>query len=277
MLIPWALYLTKKDRFNNNIKLYSFCAGFITGFFQFIRAFSGIDTALFILSIFFFKLSTFSYKKYSVLTVLFLCGVGIPSLYFNQEYKKSISYFQNFHNNLAIGNNKHIFWHNIYIGFGLLKPGNNDNIEYNDNFGFSVAQKEDPMVIENTIAYEEIIKNKTIGLVKNNLQFVLFTIFAKIGIMLFYLFKYANIGLFFALIYRKPWYLELPFWISLAFYALFPILTMPTLPEYSLGFITCAALYGLVSINYAIQQGFCNDIKMFFRRIIMTFKSLKTT
>lgn len=267
-LVPWALYFAKKGLYNKPLLIFSFFSGFFIKLLSFIRAYSGLGVLLFITTLFFGK-NIFSKKQLTTLFLLFLVGSTIPELYFSHAYKQSVAYAQN---NLRIENidqNMHVFWHPIYLGFGLLKWQNTDNIRYDDTFGFEKARQIKSDVTIYSPEYETILKNEVINLIKNHWHFFLFTLFAKIGILFFYLLKYTNIGLLVALFYRKPWFLELPFWISTSFYALFPLIGMPTHIEYVLGFITFATFYAVISINYGLEIiGLNLDFVMYRKRYL---------
>ena len=257
-LVPWSLYFYKRKKYDRSLLLYLFFAGIWIGFFNYIRTYSGIGVGLFILTLFSLKYKAQWLKKISFTGIMFL-GIAVPYIFFSNAYNTYKTYAQEQLVGFSIGEKNHVFWHNIYIGFGFLKYGNPDDITYDDNFGTKTVQNKVPGITlkGNTPEYERTLKNEVLNLFKNHLQFVLFTLFAKIGILLFYLIKFANIGLLAAFFYRKPWQLELPFWIGMSFYSLFSILTMPFM-EYALGFISLAALYGIISINYALNQGLLN-------------------
>jgi hypothetical protein len=254
-IIPWALYFAKNNIHNTPFfnKMFFFFSGMYLAFFHYIRTYSGIGALLFIISLF-SLIRVFSKKQLCNFLFIFLGGAALPTLYFNHAYNTSVAYSKENLQHQLVGEKNHVFWHNIYIGFGFLKFGNVDNISYDDSFAFNKAREIDPKIsLENTKQYEEILKNEIINLIKNHWNFVLLTIFAKIGILLLFLLKYANFGLLCALLFRKPWYFEIPFLFATAFYALFPLLTVPLL-EYTLGFIACVSLYGIISINYALEQ-----------------------
>jgi len=52
---------------------------------------------------------------------------------------------------------------------------------------------------------------------------------------------------------RKPVWLELAFWLAIAFNGLYGILVLPN-PKYLVGLIAFAALYGVYSIEFAAGQ-----------------------
>ncbi len=265
-IVPWSLYFWKQKKYTDNFLLFSFAVGIIVGFFQYIRAYSGIGTILFFFILFSNYLFSKNNKAIKSICLLAL-GLALPVLYFNRIHTSSLNYLKsNLSHTVQIQKN-HLFWHPVYLGFGFLKTLNSNNIEWSDEFGYKKVNEKNPgITIKNTLEYEEVLKNEVYNLFKNHFQFVLFTIFAKIGIMLFYLVKYANFGLIIALFYRKPWPLELAFWIGMGFYAIFPILAIPIFIEYALGFISVATLYGIVSINYALEHGLLNR---FIRRKIV--------
>jgi hypothetical protein len=251
-LVPWALYFAKKELYNKPLFIFNFCSGFFIKLLSFIRAYSGFGVLLFTITLFLGK-NIFSKKQLITLFLFFLAGSTIPELYFSNAYNQSIAYAQS---NLCTKNtdkNMHILWHTIYIGFGLLKWQNTNKISYNDTFGIKKVHQIKPDVKVYSTEYENILKNEVINLIKNHWNFFIFTLFAKIGILLFYLLKYANIGLLTAFLYRKPLFLELPFWVGMSFYALFPLLGMPTHIEYVLGFITFVIFYAVISINYGLE------------------------
>jgi hypothetical protein len=252
-VIPWALYFAQRQKTDFIFYFHMFMIGLYAGFLQFIRAYSSLGIILFSALLYALHMPSCStWKSRSLLLVML--GLSIPYAYFSYQYNCSVHYMNNNTNIAHIGDNKHVFWHNIYLGFGLLKPGNSDNITYDDAYAFNKAQQvNNNLVLHDTKEYEAVIKQEVLNLLQHNIRFVLFTIFAKIGIMLLYLLQYANIGLIAAYLYRKSWKIELPFFICALYYMLFPILTMPTVTEYVLGFISCATLYGLVSINHVLE------------------------
>lgn len=258
-LMPWSLYFAKRNFYDNYLLLFLCCAGFTISFFNYIRAYAGFGVFLFMIFLFATSLNI-TKKQWLNLSFAFLVGASIPNIYFNYSYNQSIIYIKN--SSTTMPEKKHVFWHNIYIGFGFLQD-NNPGIIYDDSAGEKKVQETTPgLTLEKTQEYEAILKNEVINLIKNHWQFVLFTLFAKLGILLFYLLQYANVGLFLALLFPKPWNLEIAFLLALAFYAIFPLLTMPY-PEYALGFISCATIYGIVSINYVVQK---NNLKRILNR-----------
>lgn len=261
-IIPWVLYWAQRRRYDTFLLTGSFLCGFWIALCHYIRAYSGIGALIF--AGIMLATSSFLTKKQKV--AVLLCGVlgALPVIgYMQYTYRASVDYVTQHLPHSAVAQPHHVFWHNIYLGFGFLK--HNNDIEYRDGYGEEKA-KEKGVAIEQADQYEKVIRNEIIDLIQHHTTFVLFTFFAKLGIMFFLLLKFANVGLLASFFVRKPWQLELSFWSALLFYALFPLLTMPTLLEYSLGFITCAVLYAVVSINYAIEQKWHHRVWMALMR-----------
>jgi hypothetical protein len=76
---------------------------------------------------------------------------------------------------------------------------------------------------------------------------------AKLAVVLAYFICATNVGLYAAKLYRKPFWLDSAFAVAIAFDALFGILVIPN-PKYLLGLIAFAAMYGIYSLEYALQQ-----------------------
>lgn len=259
-IIPWVLYVVECARLNTWQRiLFFFCTGLYVSFFHYVRAYCGIGALAFLI-IFLIKRKEWFLPSVSAL----VCGMLLCSSYFNAVYKSSVQFAKNDLKNSQINEPAHVFWHSVYIGFGLLKQGNNQNIEYGDACGAQKVLQINPAInlAEHPRAYENILKQEVLNLIQHNFTFVLNTWFAKIGILLMYFLLFCNVGIFAAWFYRKPWYVDLAFFTGLCAYAIFPMLTMPTMREYTLGFVSMAALYAIVSINYALAHIHYNNFML---------------
>lgn len=83
--------------------------------------------------------------------------------------------------------------------------------------------------------------------------FILVTLIAKLRIVLFLLLCWSNGGLLAAAFYPKGWATESAFWSALIFSSLFGIVAIPQV-QYLLGFMAFATLYGIVSMDYALER-----------------------
>ena len=171
--------------------------------------------------------------------------------YFNQLLNQKDNYLRR--NNPAYERvlREHPFWHSVYIGFGFL---NNDyGIKYKDEVAIEKVRSISPKTTYLSEEYEAILKEQVLKLIKTKPLFVLRTIFAKFGVISLYLLIFANVGLIAVYFHRKCWPLETAFWGAMIFNSLFGVLVIPD-ERYLTGFITFATLYGIISIEEAIEH-----------------------
>jgi hypothetical protein len=154
----------------------------------------------------------------------------------------------------------HTFWHNIYAGLGFVT--NDYGLYYSDNCSVAKVQEVAPEVVYLSEEYENTLRDETLKICKKHPQFILKMLFAKGGVLFYYLLAFANIGLVCAWFYRKPWYLEISYWLAMWFSALPGIVTVPVAP-YLTGFFTAATFYGIHSIIWAFQHGLYDKIVSF--------------
>jgi hypothetical protein len=145
----------------------------------------------------------------------------------------------------------HAFWHSAYIGFGFLS--NEYGIKYKDESGIEKVRSISPKTRYLSQEYEGIARAEVFRLIKKHPLFVTQTIFAKLGVILFYFLIFSNLGLVAVALHRKTWQLEVAFFGAMVFNALFGIIAVPDY-RYLMGFIAFATLYGIVSLDDAIEH-----------------------
>lgn len=252
LLLPFILYFFERKKFGNSFIAVCIYVGFIVGILQFIRSFSAIAPLLFFFTALLFE-EELSMRRKFFFACAILLGMIAPIYYFNTVQHKSRAYAVDQLLIDAKQEKSHPLWHTLYVSFGLLHFKNTDNISYDDSCAAKKVESIDSSVAYCSAAYDEVLKNEVINLIKNQFVFVLLTLFAKLGVLIYFLLKFANIGLVAAFFYPKSWVIELAFFCALIFNSLFVFIAMP-IHEYALGFIACATLYGIVSINYAIAR-----------------------
>lgn len=251
-IIPWFLYAMKRNTNKFSAALF-FLSGLLIGLCHFIRAHTGTSVGLFIITYLILDHSHTWINKSKYLALL-LCGLLLPYAYLQHQYTIHKNYVQTHMPDKVIGADTHVFWHNVYIGLGFLNFMNPDNICYDDSCAEKKVWSIDPTVsISNTTAYENILKWELWRLLRSNIHFFIFSFFAKIGILLYFLLRYLHVGLIFLFVFPISAQLIISFLIGLCFNALFGILTIPCF-AYCLGFISFALLLSVVSINNAIAQ-----------------------
>jgi len=249
--VPWTLYFYKKSFTKKSLLFYT-GIGIIMGLSHAIRSYTLLPPLFFTFSLIISKQEKFFFKTLRSLFLVY--GLLIPMFYFHYTFQHYLTYVHD-HNlsNPSKTIKNHLVWHSVYASFGFLSFKNPDNIEWSDASATKKAQSINPKVTYNTPEYEKVLKQEVINLIKNHRVFVIMTIFAKIGILLLYLIIFANLGLIAAFLKPQNWPIEIAFWGSLALSSLFPLISLPT-PEYSLAFITIAALYGITSINNLLES-----------------------
>lgn len=250
-IIPLFLYFTKNKKVSVLFFIASFFAGVGMGTAHYLRAHAGTAVVMFMIAVVLLYLQA-HWKKKVLLVLLMAVGFLVPMRYFDGLIKQRDVYLEEYQAGYKKVPAQHPFWHSIYIGFGFLN--NKYGITYDDNVGYEKVRSISPDAAIYSQEYEAILKKEVFNLIRRHPFFAIKTGCAKMGVIVFYLLVFANIGLIAAVRYPKPWPLELAFWIALAFNALFGILIMPR-AGYLSGFCAFATLYGVVSINYAIECG----------------------
>lgn len=245
-----CLLLIDQKHSKKSFLVLGFIGGIISSFSNNIRILSALPSMIFCAIYLVFNNSWSKSIRLSVF-FFFCLGYSLPLLHFNYEIFRRNTFLKQ-HNISVLQRERHVFWHNIYTGFGFLH--NDEGIAWNDTCGDRAAQKENPKAKYANSLYEETIKKLVFRLCKEKRYFVLTTIFAKFGVILyFFLIYFGWIGLFISWYYPKPWYIELSFWGALSVSALPGVMTIPVTP-YLIGFITCTMLYAIYSSIWVLNQ-----------------------
>jgi hypothetical protein len=256
-LVPWFLYFSGKNKLTPAFLVCCFLSGVAIAFSNSIRI-QGATGMIFFMGaaiVFFVQL-----PKKSKIQLISMVGVGllVPYLFFSYLSHQRDAVLSQKIENYQTPPQRDVFWHSIYIGFGFLN--NPMGIVYQDTFAEDKVHSISPSTAKRSPEYVQILKNEVLFLIRHRKNFVIYTVFAKIGVMLFFLLKFANIGLIAAYFYPKKRSLDFAFISALLYSSLFGVLVMP-LAHYVLGFIAFSLFYGLISVNEAIERGALNKIK----------------
>jgi hypothetical protein len=255
-VLPWFLYFSKKEQLTPFFLGICFLSGVAVGFSHSIRAHGATGLVLFIGTAIVFLQYTLKDKLKLVAAIIL--GLLIPVLCFSYLSGKRDAYLTHHTETYQPAKQRYLLWHSIYIGFGYLN--NPLGIEYND---WSAINKVRSISSDTEIYSKEyvgILKEEVFQLLRTQKNFVLHTVFAKIGVLLFFFIYSVNLGLIAAYYYPKKWSIKTPFFIALLFSAAPGILVMPY-RRYILSYIAFSLFYGLVSLNEAVEQGALNRIK----------------
>jgi hypothetical protein len=142
----------------------------------------------------------------------------------------------------------HVFWHAIYLGLSYVK--NSEVPEYRDEFAFAKVRALRPEAADYSPEYEQVLMREIFKLAKRQPFLILANLFVKLVVVSLFCVFAANVGLYGTKLAPKPIWLELAFWLAIAFNGLYGILVLPN-PKYLVGLIAFAVLYGVYSIEYA--------------------------
>lgn len=261
-IIPWCLYFAQKKSVYRFFNLFVLCAGMGIGLAHYIRSHSGTAVLLFVLSIILTHAFINTRTKITLLCLL-LIGIFIPTIYFKSTYNRHKQYAQDYLAGCRIDEGQHVFWHPIYLGFGYLT--NDLGIRFDDTMGDQKVKSIAPQAPSFSAESELIMKQEVINLFKYHKYFFIYTIWAKIGVMLLFFLIFANLGIFAAYAYPLSWRLNLSFLLALGFNSLFGILVMPS-TVYSIGFMSCAALFGITALDNALEQNIIGRWSSYLKR-----------
>lgn len=259
-ILPWFLYFSNKSKLTPIILGIGFLSGAAIGFSHSIRPHGGTGLILLMgVLIVFLKYPVKDKLKHLSAIVL---GLLIPMFCFSYLSGNRDAYLAQQVEAYQPAKPRLLVLHSIYIGFGYLN--NPMGIEYKDSIAFDKVRSISPDTAVYSNEYVEIIKQEIFQLMRTQKNFVLHTVFAKIGVMLFFFLYSANLGLVAAYLYPKKRALEFAFLIALLFSTAPGILVMPY-RRYILGFMALSLFYGLVSLNEAVEKGALDRIKAGFR------------
>lgn len=249
-VIPLFLFFVYKRPYRPYVLPFFFGAGFFLASMHYIRAYSSVAVILFMIIVLTCR-AAYTWRKKLLCVAALMCGMAVPYAHFSYLYQQHVNFIKTTMPDKMVPLKNHTLWHSVYIGFGFLN--NDHNIVYSDMCAVDRVKDVAPGTLYCSAEYEKVLLCEVLSLLKDHRNFVIKTIFAKLGVLFFYFLRFAHIGILAAIFYRKPWWLECAFAAACAFNALFGLLIMPSM-LYCLGFITLAALYGIVSINYALSR-----------------------
>ncbi len=256
-VLPWFLYFCNKSRLTPLFPAICFLSAAAIGFSHSIRVHGATGLVLFMGVAIAFLIQYPLKEKLKLVTALVL-GLLVPVIFFSYISGNRDAFLTQQAESYQPVKQRYFFWHNIYIGFGYLN--NPMGIEYKDEVAVDKVRSLSPDTEAFSKEYIDILKEEVFRLIRTEKNFVLKTIFAKAGVMLFYFIYSANLGLIAAYFYPKKWALQSAFLIAILFSTAPGILVVPH-RRYVLGFMALSLLYGLVSLNEAVEKGALDRIK----------------
>ena len=250
LVIPLLLYFLRREKWDAAFGLFLFAAGLGINLTSWIRSQAGLPVLLFTLIMLGFGWKT-SPKCRGLAAVCLFAGFLLPQIFFTLQIQRRDAFFEQAQIATVKMPNQHVLWHSIYIGLGF-RP-NAYGIEYRDECAAAKVHSIDPNVVYCSREYEAILRRETLKFTGQHPGFVVKTLLIKLAITLKYFLLAANVGLLALPRARLPRPLLAAFGVALALGALPGLLVVPN-AAYLLGFITFAALLGIVSVASAFAK-----------------------
>ncbi|MBK69573.1 MAG: hypothetical protein CMF54_07275 [Legionellales bacterium] len=186
---------------NSNYRKYFFLfifTGSLVAFSNTVRGNSGNDVLLSI--IFLIVLDIIKNKNYN--KILIIIFIFIPILVINFQISKLQEKSKNYLiNNTDIEgkydlNFVRAIWHNAYYSLGYLSIDNEDVPVPTDVYSIKKAQEIKPDVIKYSKEYEKILRTEYFKFVTNNPIIFIKIQASKLGVIIFYIIVFLNIGIY---------------------------------------------------------------------------------
>ncbi len=251
-VLPWALYFFRVKT-STSVVFLCFIAGvgMVTGTGSLVR-FSSAPPTLAVIALLLVVYVHASIRRKGALVAVLLLSFFLPRLYFQHLTSERDAFLMPRVAGYQAGESRHALGHFAYAGLGFLSnpyvPGG-----VSDEVSKDKVQAVAPGVAYLSLEYDKVLRHEVMSIAIHHPNLFLFTIFAKLGVVAGVILVFANIGLFAALMYPKPWQLDLAFWIAFAISAA-PMVLFAPVPLYLLGVISLATVYGVVSLDQAFAS-----------------------
>lgn len=250
-IVPWLLYLLQKNSAGLVMGSFLSVTGVAAGFANQIRGEAATALLLFAAILVACQLKRGWGRRLALLAAL-VAGFAISVGYFDSLLAHRDAFLAASQPGYIHTVDRHSIWHALYIGLGYLKdnpyvPG------YRDEVALQTVYSISPSTIPLSPEYEHILRSQIVSIARQHPMFILETLAAKLRVILFLLFSWANVGLLAAAFYPKGRAMESAFWAALAFDALFGLVAIPQI-QYLLGFLAFATIYGIVSLDVALAR-----------------------
>jgi hypothetical protein len=248
--VPWILVLARRQRQDFRLPAFLALMGVLIAFANWVRGYSGTGALLFVCGVLVLYPAATASRKAALLLCLGL-GLILPSLFFSHLVAERDKVVRAYCPGYAALWSGHSFWHPVYTGLGFLQ--NDYGLRWDDTVTYDKVQTIAPGTLFGSPQYDKVLKEETIVFAKHHPWFIFMTLASKIGVTLAVFLLAANVGLAAAVYWRKPWGVEIPFWLAILFSSVFSILVYP-LPQYMLGLITFGVLYAITSIGFGLER-----------------------
>ena len=261
--VPWLMWVMKKRAERFLLPMLLLVEGLAAGIAHTIRSQSTTALLIFTICLLLFYFTIPAKRKVLLVTVL-IAGFLVPQLCLRAIVAKRDAFLEAASSGRTEFANRHVLWHNVYIGFGFLS--NQYVPAYDDSLAIARVQKVASGVIFGSVEYERVLRTEVFQLLRHHPVLVATTLAAKAGVMLCLFLAVVNVGLLAAARYPKRWPVELGFWLAIAFNSLPGLLVMPASTGYTLGFVTFSCLYAITSTDFALSMVGSRDPEFLLHR-----------
>ncbi|WP_066402415.1 hypothetical protein [Aliarcobacter cryaerophilus] len=200
-----------------------FIAGLIFGLLDLTRPHASTAVVLFLVLYILFLNKNFIKKL--LIIVSLLIGIVFTNIFWNQTINEPRNEFLLKHNPSVVIQNKHPFWHSIYIGLGYIS--NPSVSEYRDEIGFQKVASIKEGVSIYSIKYENILKKEVILFIFENTRLFMYQLLIKVGVVSILLLVFMTPFVLYSLLHKISFKDSIPFLIAVAFTYLPGILVVP--------------------------------------------------
>ena len=249
--VPWLLYSFGSAVGARYALLVTGLTGVCAGIVNFVRGQAGTPVLLFIGVLILYSAATNLWRTRALYFAILAAGFLLPWIYFHSLLQTRNRFLDACSASQTQRSGQHVFWHSVYIGFGFLS---NDVVPaYKDEMAAARVHAISPTAVYLTPEYERVLRHEVFQLIREHPSLVLWTLSAKLGVILVLFLIAANIGVPSSILYPKGPAVELAFLLALGFSCLPGLLVVPYV-RYLLGFFALGILYGVVSIDFALEQ-----------------------
>lgn len=248
-VVPWSVHFARASRVSRSGLVFAFAFGFMAYLVNTLRMHAGTGLLLFVAIIVFGIRERVSQKSLLALTasIGFVAAMGMFSLVIQHRDYYLETQDSTYHPVIA----HHPIWHTIYAGLGFLQ--NDYGMKYDDSIPFAKVNSVDSRVRYLSPEYERILEQAVVTFTVAHPKFVVGTLIAKVGVLLFTFLMCANFGLIAAVHHPKAWPIEAAFAAGLVFTSVPVLLAVPRI-SYMMGYIAFGILYGITSVEHALHQ-----------------------
>jgi hypothetical protein len=244
-LLPWLLYLLKKNAAGAMMGAFLFGVGLLAGFANQMRGQAATGLMIFVVILVALEGKLAWGQKLALLAALF-AGLAVSVAYFDTLLARRDAFLATAEPGYTQTVDHHSIWHALYIGLGFIK--NNPYVAgYRDELAVQKVYSISPSTIPLSPDYQRILREEFFRIAREDPGFILATLVAKLRIILFLLLCWCNVGFWAAALDSKHWIIELALLRALA------LIAIPQI-QYLLGFLAFSTLYGIVSLDFALER-----------------------